>query len=324
MNIVLIHNIMSPYRLPLFSNIAEAAPGNFSVLFSGVNHDHRRHWHIDQSAAEFPYRVLPGRAVVVGQRGTFVNYGVSRSLTELSPSVVVLAGWDLPACWAARRWALRRNVPIVIWSESTQLSGRLRSPAADRVRRAFLRGAVGALVPGTAAEKYLRTLVTENLHVFYMPNPIGQPKLRDVQPCVTQVATNALFLGELSERKGADIVLVAMASLLELFDTVTFAGDGPLRHDVREAARYEPRLRYIGYADEAVKAAAIAEATVVLVPSRRDPWPLVAVEALTAARPVVLGPGVGSADDLAGFGACVQRMVTSSSRELTRCARSYG
>lgn len=184
--------------------------------------------------------------------------------------------------------------------------------------------AVRTLVPGTAAEKYLRTLVTENLHVFYMPNPIGQPKLRDVQPCVTQVATNALFLGELSERKGADIVLVAMASLLELFDTVTFAGDGPLRHDVREAARYEPRLRYIGYADEAVKAAAIAEATVVLVPSRRDPWPLVAVEALTAARPVVLGPGVGSADDLAGFGACVQRMITSSSWELTRCARSYG
>ena len=43
---------------------------------------------------------------------------------------------------------------------------------------------------------------------------------------------------------------------------------------------------------------ALATASVVLVPSRQDPWPLVAVEALTAGRPVVLGPGVYSARDL--------------------------
>ena len=60
----------------------------------------------------------------------------------------------------------------------------------------------------------------------------------------------------------------------------------------------EPRVRWLGFVEGATLSSAMATASVILVPSRQDPWPLVAVEALTVGCPVVLGPGVGSAIDL--------------------------
>jgi glycosyltransferase involved in cell wall biosynthesis len=39
-------------------------------------------------------------------------------------------------------------------------------------------------------------------------------------------------------------------------------------------------------------------ASVVLLPSRRDPWPLAGCEALISRRPLIAGQGVGSVRDL--------------------------
>ena len=54
-----------------------------------------------------------------------------------------------------------------------------------------------------------------------------------------------------------------------------------------------------------------------MAPSRKDPAPLVASEALAAGRPLVLGPGVGNADDLRRLSAeAVSVMTTASASEL--------
>jgi glycosyltransferase involved in cell wall biosynthesis len=112
----------------------------------------------------------------------------------------------------------------------------------------------------------------------------------------------ALFVGELSKRKGFDIVLEAIPNLLRDFARLVVAGVGPLREEVEVAARRDPRVQYLGFVEGPALVSAMTDASVVLIPSRQDPWPLVAVEALTAGRPIVLGPGVGSARDLEAVG----------------------
>jgi hypothetical protein len=62
---------------------------------------------------------------------------------------------------------------------------------------------------------------------------------------------------------------------------------------------------------------AFACAGVVVAPSRKDPVPLVASEALAASRPLVLGPGVGTANDRRRLSPeAVNVMATASPSEL--------
>jgi hypothetical protein len=58
------------------------------------------------------------------------------------------------------------------------------------------------------------------------------------------------------------------------------------------------------------------------LPSRKDPWPLVACEALVGLRPVVVGPGVGSLPDLQEVaGEAVSAMARATAQDLVDAAR---
>ena len=76
-------------------------------------------------------------------------------------------------------------------------------------------------------------------------------------------------------------------------------------------------VHYLGYLEGPRPVDAFASAGVVVAPSRKDPAPLVASEALAAGRPLVLGPGVGNAHDLRRLSPeTVNVMATASASEL--------
>jgi glycosyltransferase involved in cell wall biosynthesis len=131
-----------------------------------------------------------------------------------------------------------------------------------------------------------------------------------------------LFVGELSPRKGFDLLLDAAPTLASEFGNVVVAGDGPLRSRTLAMARAGSGLRYLGFIEGAALAEAMASASILVLPSRRDPWPLVACEALVAGRPVVLGPGVGSKADLVSVaGDAVVSMKDATVGDLVAAAR---
>jgi glycosyltransferase involved in cell wall biosynthesis len=153
-----------------------------------------------------------------------------------------------------------------------------------------------------------------------MPNSVDAADLRTLPSA--NGSGSALFLGELSERKGFDLVLDAAPALLERQGELTVAGTGELATRLARASAADPRIRWLGFVDQAERRAAIEGAAVVLLPSRRDPWPLVSAEAIVAGRPVVLGPGVGSVPDLAPLGDFVGVMKHAAAEELARVATS--
>jgi glycosyltransferase involved in cell wall biosynthesis len=126
----------------------------------------------------------------------------------------------------------------------------------------------------------------------------------------------------LSERKGVDVILRGVDALLADFTGVAFVGSGPLDSRVRELCRARPRAVALGFLEGVELVSAFEQAAVVLTPSRYDPWPLVACEGLSAGRPVVLGPQVGSVPDLARVaGDAVVVMNDYTPGELSRSAR---
>jgi glycosyltransferase involved in cell wall biosynthesis len=275
--------------------LSEALGGRLTVVLSQREPPPKRQWKIRWEEVTFEYEILGRHAAGIRGRSYHWPRGVGAVLERIDPSVIILGGWDIPACWLALWWGRRRSVALHAWVESSMGTGLRRGQASNAFRRLFLSPCHSAVVPGLAAEEFVLFL-KPGMHCIHVPNSIDSVDLRALGPPAAD--GGALFLGELSERKGADIVLAAAEGLLDVFPEVVVAGDGPLRQDFVAKSKRLPGFEYVGFVEGATRAQCVNQASVVLLPSRRDPWPLAACEALVSRRPLVVGAGVGSFPDL--------------------------
>jgi glycosyltransferase involved in cell wall biosynthesis len=275
--------------VPLFNKLGQSLDGQLAVVLSRETHRKRRRWSVPWQDVSFQAELLRTVGIAHGERVFDVSFGVRRTLDRLSPEVVVLDGWDLSASWSSLRWCHRRAVPAVAWVESGVTTGSFRDPLSSLARRRFLDGCGAALVSGDGAAAFVNQL-RPGLPTTVVRNAISLTALHAL-PAPT--AESALFVGELSQRKGVDVLLEALPGLLQHLERVVIVGDGQLRPAVADAARRLERVHYLGYLEGPRLVDAFASAGVVVAPSRKDPAPLVASEALAAGRPLVLGPGGG-------------------------------
>jgi glycosyltransferase involved in cell wall biosynthesis len=311
--LVIVHNILAPYRVPLFNELEQSLDGQLSVVLTRDTHRKRRRWSVPWQDVSFRAELLRTVGIAHGERVFDVSFGVRRTLDRLSPDVVVLGGWDMSASWSSLRWCHHRAVPAVAWVESGVATGSFRDPLSSLVRRRFLDGCSASLVSGDAAAAFVNQL-RPGLPTTVVRNAIGLSALHALPASSTR---SALFVGELSQRKGVDVLLEALPGLLQHLERVVIVGDGQLRPAVADAARRMERVHYLGFLEGPRLVDAFASAGVVVAPSRKDPAPLVASEALAAGRPLVLGPGVGNANDLRHLSPeAVNVMATASASEL--------
>jgi glycosyltransferase involved in cell wall biosynthesis len=100
-----------------------------------------------------------------------------------------------------------------------------------------------------------------------------------------------LCLGRLVHAKGFDVALTAFASLVDRFPglRMTIAGDGVKRQELeRQAAALgvETEVDFLGWVDPDQVVDVLGEATVVVMPSRREGLPQAALQAASMARPI--------------------------------------
>ncbi len=101
-----------------------------------------------------------------------------------------------------------------------------------------------------------------------------------------------LCLGRLVNEKGFEVALAAFASLVDRYPHVrlTIAGDGPARTELEQQAAalgLTDRVEFTGWVNPEQVPALMNTATAVVMPSRREGFGLVALEAALMARPVV-------------------------------------
>lgn len=105
-------------------------------------------------------------------------------------------------------------------------------------------------------------------------------------------APRLLCVGRLVPRKGFDVALSAFASVIRRFPStrMVIAGDGPARpaleHQTAELG-LTGFVDFIGWVAPEQIPALVNTATLMIVPSRREPFGLTALEAAQMARPVV-------------------------------------
>ena len=123
-------------------------------------------------------------------------------------------------------------------------------------------------------------------------------------------------LGRLDPQKGFDLLVRAFRRAALSNVTLEIFGDGPQRAELERLARGHPSIRFHGHAADPVAAMAAVDA--VAMPSRREPYGLVALEALAAARPLLVSRADGLLDHAAAGAVPVPALTVEAWAEALR------
>lgn len=253
-------------------------------------------------------RVLPG-AGFSGLTSPALLAGFRRALAGADVVHVHLAR-DLVTLPAARL-ALAAGVPVVLQPHGMVVptSHPLAGPLDLLLTRPVLRGAGAVLHLTDAEEAGLSALVPSGPHWHRLSNGI---------PAVARTPLpqrpSVLFLGRLVARKRPVLFATTAAELLARGIDADFALVGP---DEGEGAAVravvdrvgDARLRWEGALAPAAVAERIARASLLVLPSLAEPFPVAVLEAMAAGRGVVVVDDCGLAPSIAagGGGAVVGR-----------------
>jgi glycosyltransferase involved in cell wall biosynthesis len=290
--LALLTEIPAPFRIALFNALAERL--DLRVVFLRERQPSRR-YRLHEDELRFARRVLPGARFGGGSRWLLLNAGVGRAIR--GADVVMVGGWNQPAFWQAAAWAGLRRQRLVVWVESTLRDA--RPSVGGRAKRVLARRADAFVVPGRAAEDYVRSLVPE-AEIVVAPNAVDvglfasqtgererlREELRLERPCV-------LYVGRLAPEKGVDVLLEAVRGLDA---DVVVAGSGPDERRLRAVA--PANVRFLGRLDRDDLPAWYAAVDVLCLPSRSEPWGMTLNEAAAAGLPLVATDAVGAAWDL--------------------------
>lgn len=112
----------------------------------------------------------------------------------------------------------------------------------------------------------------------------------DIQFCRDQAKANdtdflILYVGRLEIIKGIDILLEAFSLIPESHARLAIVGEGPEGETLRKRYASDPRITFAGYRTQ--PAGWYKAADLVVIPSRGEPFGLVAVEAMRNGAPIL-------------------------------------
>ncbi|MFO7976954.1 MAG: glycosyltransferase [Candidatus Hydrogenedentota bacterium] len=312
--VLLLHNFLTPYRVPLFSELARRF--DLTVWILG---DVRRirEWPADAPENAFHWKILRHLSLAVGSRDyrIVLNYTLPWQLSGQNPDALVCCGWDTPAAFYAARWARKHQIPFVLWSGSTSSEPNWRRRMAQRPVRWLVRGADAWLAYGTRAQAYLETLGAEPERIFRAYNTVETDwfaaKSRLNHDEIARIRAEygiassflVLYCGQLIERKGLQDLIPAIGQALRAGVEISLlvVGTGPKERALKNLAEREglaERVIFAGFVPREDLPPLYRSADLLAVPSKQEVWGLVVNEALACGTPVLVTDKVGAAADL--------------------------
>ncbi len=215
------------------------------------------------------------------------------------PIDLVHAHWVLPAGLYGAFLAAVRRKPFIITSHGAFTNTfEQRHPLIRRLVRGVLSKADKIIAVGHVQQEKIEEILNIpagsvaciNMGVL-IPDTIPNQQQARRQLQISEDKRIVLFIGNLLKRKGPDLLIDAIAELRETADLQVFiGGQGPesrsLIKKIRELNLAET-IEMIGSVQPEDVLTWMAAADICVVPSRTEPFGLVAIEALAAGTPVI-------------------------------------
>ncbi len=322
MRVALLTNIPSPYRIPVFRALAETPGWRLRVFVSAAS-EFDRSWRVDCSGLDvervrglsFQGRNRIRGPISVQQVVTrHLPLGLWFALRRFAPQVV-LSGELGPRTWLALAYCALFDVPLVVWSYHSRVSGSA-GPLRRALRRLLLARARAVIGMGIQAREVLQGMGVPGNRIFDAPNAHDAEGLSRALARVDPEARReelaeelegrkhiALFAGRLVAAKGIPQLLTAWQRLPEGLRadwTLLFVGSGPLAAKVQaeSAGRPPGEIAWMPALQPEELVGLYATARLLVFPTLCEPWGLVVNEAFACGRPVICSIHAGCADDL--------------------------
>jgi glycosyltransferase involved in cell wall biosynthesis len=312
--LLLMTEIISPYRIPVFNALAAHLEIDLHVLFLSETDPSLRQWHVYKEEIRFAYDVLPSFRRRLGRFNLLLNHGGVAALQRLRPDVILCAGYSYLASWQVAYWARRTRVPLLLWAESTAADQRRGHAIVEALKRHYLRMCSGFIAAGQSSRQYFRQFGIPDRLIFTAPDAVdnaffrtrADAARRDGPALRAQLGLPARYflnVGRLIEVKGVFDLLEAYAKLdgqLRANVSLVFVGDGVAKPElVARARQIAPgHVDFRGFLQRDDLPAVYALAEALVFPTHTDPWGLVVNEAMASGLPVIATDVAGCTPDL--------------------------
>lgn len=310
MNLTVVTNILTPYRLPLFEAIGKRVNRLHVLLMA--DREENRDWMLD--TALFQHEVLPGFHLKFpgAEVSMHVNHGVMRVLRRVNPDVV-LSGGFAPANLTAWLYCRLDRRSFVGWGELS-MQDVANTPLHKRgLRRMMTSWSEGAIASSSEARDVFLHYgaPTSNILTAIMPIDVEYfhakaMAWRNSEWFTSERARYAspilLSVGRLTERKGyRELFTIYKAVIKQRPDTsLLIVGDGPDRAKYESYVRSQDwkHVHFLGFrqTDEVVKYLALAD--LFIFHTLSDPFGAVLSEAMAVELPVVSSIHAAATRDL--------------------------
>jgi glycosyltransferase involved in cell wall biosynthesis len=315
--VLLVHNIMAPYRYPLFRALADRPEIDLTVWFMSRSARNRRWTQDIGEELGFKYAVLPSVQLNYSSHDLFtyiLNYTFPWRYSRAAFDVVISAGWLDFATQAGFALSKLLHRKFVLWSESTPNEPSWRRSLAMPLVKTMVRGADACVAVGTRSKEYLEMLGARDADIFTAISTVDVDHFRRVSSAArpdrerrkTELGITRgrvlMYCGQFIERKGLRYLLDAFAMVKREYEDVALAliGYGPQRSTLleRTARLGVSDVHIVDHVEVHEMPAMYALADIFVLPSLEETWGLVANEAMACGLPVILTDRVGSSVDL--------------------------
>lgn len=315
----LITNIPTPYRRTIYELVSQNLDIEFTVLYC-ARLEPNRQWQL----AEGNYRkeFLGGFAIPYRGQSIYLGSGVISALRRLQPDIVITSGFSMPMLLAFI-WAKRHNATHLAFSDSHPEHELNLSSLHRLLRRIVYANTQGFLGPSSK---------TKALFSLYKKPPIAffQTHLcADNRNYLPHARTldhrefDFMFCGRICIEKKYDFFTDVVARVkIGRPARVLIVGDGPARADfLDKLAGIGASVEFMGFLDQSQLPVQYARARMLLFPTTRDAWGIVANEAMAVGTPVITCPQAGVAGELVldGINGFVRRLDADEWSKVCSC-----
>jgi glycosyltransferase involved in cell wall biosynthesis len=305
--VILITNIPTPYRLPLFNELSERLKSigcELTVLF-GAKCDNYRKWQIEDGEFKFNRHFLTSGK----SRRKVLSYpGLIKKILKEKPDRIITIGFSVATLklFLLSFWT---SVKYVIWSGSIHNLHRRQRPIERLYRKVLCSRAEAAIAYGTLAKRYLIDLGMREERITIAINTVDTKffenetnKLRK-SPSRNDQKTHLLFVGYLIQGKGLEKLLVIVENLskTEANFVLDIIGEGPDKEKIESYIARNALSRFVtlhGYVQKDHLPKYFAASRIFIFPTEIDIWGLVLVEAMAAGLACISSKDAGATFDL--------------------------
>jgi glycosyltransferase involved in cell wall biosynthesis len=306
MKVAIVHNHPIHYKHLLFQALKHKGlelEVVFAARHSGVRHESLG---LDQNLYKHRFAV-DGRYETA--RTADLALGTWKAVARVSPDVLIIGGYHAVECWAAWAWGLLNKRPIVMWYESNECDYPNRPRHKEVLKNIFLKGCNLAQVYTEQNRSYLVKLGLRADRIDIKRAVVNVSAFStgaDGKSYSAGSAKRLLYVGRLAPEKNVGFLLGAIAEATRRAGAclwnLTIAGRGPLEEDLKEECvrlGIQDFVDFVGYCPQKDLPHLYNQADLCVIPSTREPWGLVGLEAMLCRVPVAISTQCGCAEDLA-------------------------